>query len=167
VRFGNCQHQNLDKPFQESSVHAGTLPSLGRVVHRKIALGLLFTKKPASQNELQALDQYEANTLKTQAIEIYQRIVTQYPEFDHLDKVYFFMAHEYHELGRTDEMIAQYRILLKKFPQSVYAPESHLLLGDYHFNQKQDVDASTNHYQAVLGTQKPGRGGSTVQTSLV
>jgi tetratricopeptide (TPR) repeat protein/outer membrane protein assembly factor BamD (BamD/ComL family) len=88
--------------------------------------------------------------LKTQALEIYQRIVNQYPDFQYLDKVHFFMAHEYHELGRTDEMIVQYRTLIQKFPGSLYTPEAQLLLGDYYFNQKQDVDRSTKHYEAVL-----------------
>jgi TolA-binding protein len=97
-----------------------------------------------------ALDQYEANMLKKQAIEIYQRILDQYPDFQYSDKVHFFMAHEYHELGQTDEMIAQYRTLLQKYPASLYAPEAQLLLGDYYFNQKQDVDESTRHYEAVL-----------------
>lgn len=104
--------------------------------------------------EKRALDQYEANTLKTQAVEIYQRIISQFPDFNYLDKVHFFMAHEYHELGQTDEMIDQYRIIIKQFPGSVYAPESQLLLGDYFFNQKQDLDTSTRHYEAVLAYPK-------------
>ena len=117
----------------------------------KSRLVYFLRKSQQTGNGSQALDQYEANALKTQAIEVYQRIVNQHPDFSHLDKVHFFMAHEYHELGRTGEMIAEYRTLLKKFPQSLYAPEAHLLLGDYHFNQKADVDAATKHYQAVLG----------------
>ncbi len=123
---------------------------LAELYIEKSRLVYFLRKSQYDHGEERALDQYEANTLKTQAVEIYQRIINQYPDFQYLDKVYFFMAHEFHELGRTDEMIAQYRIILKKFPDSVYAPESQLLLGDYFFNQKQDVDTSTRHYEAVL-----------------
>ncbi|MEJ2660345.1 MAG: tetratricopeptide repeat protein, partial [Desulfobacteraceae bacterium] len=97
-----------------------------------------------------ALDQYESNMLKQQAIEVYQRILNDFPEFPYLDKVRFFMAHEYLELGQTDEMIRQYQTLIGQFPDSQYTPEAHLLLGDYYFNEKQDVEQSTRHYEAVL-----------------
>lgn len=97
-----------------------------------------------------ALDQYESNMLKQQAIEVYQRILSQHPDFEFLDKVHFFMAHEYRELGQIDEMIKRYQTIIKDYANSEYAPESHLLLGDYYFNQKQDVDKSKHHYESVL-----------------
>ncbi len=123
---------------------------LAELFIEKSRLVYFLRKSQFNEGGQRALDQYEANTLKTQAVEIYQRIVDQYPDFQYLDKVYFFMAHEYHELGRTNEMIDQYRKLIEKFPNSLYAPEAQLLLGDYFFNQKQDVDTSTKHYEAVL-----------------
>lgn len=97
-----------------------------------------------------ALDQYEANVLKQRAIEIYQRILNDHPDYAQSDKVHFFMAHEFRELGRIDEMIAQYRTLIAKYPESQYCPEAHLLLGDYYFSKQQDVDQSKSHYEAVL-----------------
>lgn len=97
-----------------------------------------------------ALDQYEANMLKQQAIEIYQRILGDFPDFKDRDKVRFFLAHEFYELGQVEEMVEQYALLIKTFPQSLYTPEAHLLLGDYYFNQKQDVEKSKDHYEAVL-----------------
>jgi tetratricopeptide (TPR) repeat protein len=123
---------------------------LAELYIEKSRLVYFLRQSQYNPGEKRALDQYEANTLKTQAIEIYQRIINQFPEFQYLDKVHFFMAHEYHELGRTDEMIAQYRTIVKNFSGSGYAPEAQLLLGDYFFNQKQDVDSSTRHYEAVL-----------------
>lgn len=97
-----------------------------------------------------ALEQYEANTLKQQAIEIYQRILNDFPDYKDRDKVHFFLAHEFYELGQTKEMVDQYALLIKTYPQSIYTPEAHLLLGDYYFNQKQDVEKSKDHYEAVL-----------------
>ncbi len=97
-----------------------------------------------------ALEQYEANMLKRQALEIYQRILTHYPDFEDSDKVHFFMAHEYRELGQMDKLVKEYKTIISDYPDSQYAPEAHLLLGDYYFSQKQDVDNSKAHYEAVL-----------------
>ena len=123
---------------------------LAELTIEKSRLVYFLRQSQYQSGEKRALDQYEANTLKTQAVEIYQRIINQFPEFKYLDKVHFFLAHEYHELGQIDEMIAQYRTIIKDYPASGYAPESQLLLGDYFFNQKQDLDTSTRHYEAVL-----------------
>jgi tetratricopeptide (TPR) repeat protein len=103
-----------------------------------------------SEGQERALDQYEANVLKQRAIEIYQRILNDHPNYAHTDKVHFFMAHEFRELGRIDEMITQYQTIISTYPESQYCPEAHLLLGDYFFNKKQDVDQSKTHYESVL-----------------
>lgn len=96
-----------------------------------------------------SLDQLEANMLKNQAIEIYKRILDNYPDFEYRDKVHFFMAHEFRELGKTDDMILHYKKIIKNHPQSAYVPESYLLLGDY-FIGKQDVDTAKRQYESVL-----------------
>jgi len=95
------------------------------------------------------LSSIEANTLKIQAIEVYKRIISHYPNYKHLDKVHFFMAHEFRELNRIPEMVAQYRSLIKKYPNSEYVSESLLLLGDYFMNEAQ-LDMAKRQYEAVL-----------------
>ncbi len=97
-----------------------------------------------------ALDQYESNMLKQQALEVYKRILTEYPNFEYTDKVRFFMAHEYRELGQIKEMLQEYEAIIAQYPNSQYAPEAHLLLGDYYFTHKQDIEQSRLHYEAVL-----------------
>ncbi|HOO46250.1 MAG TPA: tetratricopeptide repeat protein, partial [Deltaproteobacteria bacterium] len=96
-----------------------------------------------------AFGQLESNTFKNQAIEIYQRILDNFPAFDARDKVHFFLAHEYRELGKIDEMVMQYRVIIKEYKSSPYVPEAYLLLGDYFINQ-QDLDMAIRHYTAVL-----------------
>ena len=95
------------------------------------------------------LNQVESNSLKKQAIEIYQRILDHFPDFVDRDKVYFFMAHEYGELGQLENMVNQYLKLIAKHKDSVYVPEAYLLLGDYHFS-KQNLAKAQANYQAVL-----------------
>jgi tetratricopeptide (TPR) repeat protein len=95
------------------------------------------------------LSSLEANTLKIQAIEVYKRILSHYPNYSHLDKVHFFMAHEFRELNRIEDMVAQYQALIERFQDSEYVPESLLLLGDYYMNDGQ-LDLAKRQYEAVL-----------------
>ena len=113
---------------------------------------LVYFLRRSQQEEKgeRALDQYESNMLKQQAIEVYKRILTEHPDFEYIDKVRFFMAHEYRELGQIKEMLQEYERIINQYPNSQYAPEAHLLLGDYYFTHKQDVDQSRFHYEAVL-----------------
>jgi cellulose synthase operon protein C len=108
-----------------------------------------YVRKTEKGEASSAFDQLEANTLKNQALEVYQRILNDFPDFPARDKVHFFMAHEYRELGQTDDMITQYRTIIKEHPDSVYVPECYLLLGDY-FIGKQDLDTARKHYEAIL-----------------
>ncbi|MBT8332668.1 MAG: tetratricopeptide repeat protein, partial [Deltaproteobacteria bacterium] len=106
-------------------------------------------RKSQQTDAATALDQLESNTLKKQAIELYQRILDHFPDFADRDKVYFFMAHEYGELGQLEDMVKQYRSLIAKHKDSHYVPEAYLLLGDYFFS-KQNLPQAQKHYQAVL-----------------
>ena len=106
-------------------------------------------RKSRQTDAAAALKQLESNTLKKQAVELYQRILDHFPDFADRDKVYFFMAHEYGELGQLEDMVKQYRSLIAAHKNSQYVPEAYLLLGDYFFS-KQNLALAQKHYQAVL-----------------
>lgn len=108
-----------------------------------------FLRRSERSGKKSALDQFESNTIKNQALEIYQRILDNFPNFEDRDKVHFFMAHEYRELSRFNEMVVHYRIIITKYKNSPYAPEAFLLLGDYFIN-KQDLELAKRHYKSVL-----------------
>jgi len=108
-----------------------------------------FMRKADVHRSRSQLDQLASHTLKTRAIEIYRRILDSYPEYKARDKVRFFMAHEYRELGQLNEMVVQYRAIIKKHPKSTYVPEAYLLLGD-HLISLEDLDTAKRHYKAVL-----------------
>jgi len=96
-----------------------------------------------------AMESLESSALKILAIETYQRIINQYPRFEDMDKVHFYLAHEYRELARLKEMRGQYLTLIKKYPKSDLVPESHLLLSDYYTDIKR-LSAAKKHLKAVL-----------------
>ena len=108
-----------------------------------------FLRKADEHSTSSQLDQLASHTMKTRAIEIYRRILDSFPEYKDRDKVRFFMAHEYRELGQINEMVVQYRTIIKEYPKSTYVPEAYLLLGD-HLISLEDLDTAKRHYKAVL-----------------
>lgn len=110
---------------------------------------VFFIRKNKTGSKSKSLDSLETNTLKNHAIETYQKILNDFPDYPELDKIRFFMAHEYRELNQIPEMIKQYRKIIRKHPNSKYVPECLLLLGD-HFVSEQDLDMALRHYNKVL-----------------
>ena len=94
-----------------------------------------------------------ARLLKEKAVETYQRILAEFPEFSDADKVLFFLAHEYRELGRYDEMIQSYEQLVGKYPKSPLVLDAYLVLGDYRFD-KQDLIGAKRYYQKIIDSPK-------------
>jgi len=95
----------------------------------------------------------EARLLKDQAIAVYRRILSEFPDYIDNDKITFFIAHEYRELGNFPEMIKTYGELVRKFPKSNFRFESWLILGDYYFD-KGDVDEAMANYRSILKNQE-------------
>lgn len=91
----------------------------------------------------------EANLLKTKAIDLYNKILDEFPDYAHRDKVIFFMAHEFRELGQFDNMMRCYTDLVETYPESPYRLETFLLIGDYHFDSM-DLDKAEEAYRTIL-----------------
>lgn len=94
-----------------------------------------------------------AKLLKEKAVETYQRILNDFPRFRDADKVHFFLAHEYRELGRYAEMIKSYEALVGKHAKSPLVLDAYLVLGDYRFD-KQDLTGAKRYYQKILDSPK-------------
>ena len=86
---------------------------------------------------------------KRLAIETYEKIVTDFPDYDRKDQIYFFKGHEYRELGEWPLMFKEYNALIDKFPKSKWSMEARLILGDHHFD-KGDYDEAEKFYQDML-----------------
>ena len=108
-----------------------------------------FIRKSLKKKPLSKLEALPADALKNQAIEIYQRILDHFPYFEQTDKVYFFMAHEFREMGKVKEMVVHYRKIIQAYPNSAYVPETYLLLGDHYF-KSQNLDMAQTHYSKII-----------------
>ena len=91
----------------------------------------------------------ETKLLKQKAIQLYNRLLREFPDFHDADKVTFYLAHEMRELGQFDEMLKTLNELIAKYPKSPLRLESEQIIGDYYFDRT-DLAEAEKHYQAIL-----------------
>lgn len=101
------------------------------------------------RGKTRTISSVEATGLKEKAVETYMQIISHFPEFEELDRVHFYLAHELRELGKYPEMIKEYETILDNHPSSAFIPESLLLLGDYAYEEK-EIDKALGYYHRVL-----------------
>ncbi len=136
----------------EQSMHRPYLPDLYmRLAELYVAKSrILYHRKrledPSASRAVVAL---EANLLKSKAIDLYAKILEEFPEYGHPDKVLFFMAHEYREMGVFDKMLEAYTRLVERYPSSPYRFEAHLMIGDHHFDAM-NLDKAEASYRTIL-----------------
>ena len=101
-----------------------------------------------------ALVSPETKLLKQKAVQIYNRILKEFPDFKDADKVTFYLAHEQRELGEFDvpveeNMLKTLASLIQKYPSSPLRLDAEQILGDYWFD-KSDLTKAEAHYKAIL-----------------
>jgi TolA-binding protein len=94
----------------------------------------------------------ETRLLKQKAMQLYGRVLREFPDFRDADKVTFYLAHEQRELGEFDGMLKTLGELIKKYPSSPLRLDAEQILGDHWFD-KGDLKQAEEHYRAVLDAQ--------------
>jgi len=84
-----------------------------------------------------------------EAIAIYQRILSDYPDYERNDQVLYQMSRAYDELGRPEEAMAVMRRLVDEYPDSRYIDEVHFRRGEYFFVRKKYLDAEEAYLSII------------------
>jgi cellulose synthase operon protein C len=88
-----------------------------------------------------------------EAIALYDRLLSEYPNYEHKDKVLYQKARAYDELGRTEEAIDTMERLIRDNPHSEHFDEVQFRRGEYFFTRRRFRDAENAYSAAVkLGT---------------
>jgi tetratricopeptide (TPR) repeat protein len=85
-----------------------------------------------------------------EAIALYDRLLAEYPTYEHNDKVLYQKARAYDELGRTDEAVETMERLIQANPHSGHYDEVQFRRGEYFFTRRRFRDAETA-YSAITG----------------
>lgn len=91
----------------------------------------------------------ETKLLKQKAMQIYNRVLREFPDFRDGDKMTFYLSHEQREMGEFESMLKTLGELIRKYPSSPLRLDSEQILGDYFFD-KADLKESEVHYKAIL-----------------
>lgn len=70
---------------------------------------------------------------RKRALDIYRRILDQYPRYERRDEVLFVFGHNLYESGSREQGVASYRTLVDQFPESRFVPDAYVQMGEHYF----------------------------------
>jgi outer membrane protein assembly factor BamD (BamD/ComL family) len=86
-----------------------------------------------------------------EAIELYQKLLTEYPGYERNDQVLYQMSRAYEELGQVDEAMQVMDRLVREYPKSHYIDEVQFRRAEYFFTRKHFLD-SEDAYKSIVQT---------------
>ncbi|MDA4133630.1 MAG: tetratricopeptide repeat protein, partial [Thaumarchaeota archaeon] len=110
---------------------------------------VLQSEESTSSSDKGSIIAPEIRLLKEKALQTYNRILTEFPDYRDNDKVLFYVGHEERELGKFTDMLKTYQTLVDKHPKSSLVEEALYIMGDYWFD-KQDLPKAESFYQQIL-----------------
>lgn len=110
------------------------------------------------QRSTRTLHVPQVRMLKEEAIAVYELIVGRFPDSPLVPQVRFNIGHEYRELGNFDEMRKALNELVAKHPDSPLRGNALLVLGDYHFDRNELVEAQRYYEEIAKGPLAPVSG---------
>ncbi|MFH1263879.1 MAG: tetratricopeptide repeat protein [Pseudomonadota bacterium] len=96
-----------------------------------------------------------AVTEKEKAIEVYRKILQNYPQDLNSDKVTFFIAQEYGQLGQETEELRYYQNLIRHYPGTEFRNDVLLILGDKEFDARRINEAAKYYAKVLEGEETP------------
>lgn len=150
----------LEKSIQETKEKIKYVKDAGFLPDLYFALGeflversrYLYAIKIAEnpKTPIEELDFTGEKRPKLEAIQVFETIIEKFPKLPERDRAIFFKAHELREMGRLEEMLRAYIQLTNEYPNSEYWTESQIIIGDYFFEEKKDMDLALEVYQKII-----------------
>jgi cellulose synthase operon protein C len=97
-----------------------------------------------------------------EAIDLYQRILADYPSYPHNDQVLYQKSRAYDELGQTEDAMRVMERLIAEYPASRYVDEVYFRRAEYFFMRRQYLEAE----QAYAAVTSMGIGSSFHELAL-
>ncbi|MDZ7262439.1 MAG: tetratricopeptide repeat protein, partial [candidate division KSB1 bacterium] len=87
----------------------------------------------------------------SRSLEMYEKIIKEFPHSELLDDAIYNKAFLYEELGKKEEALGIYQSLIDEFPDSPYVPESLMRIAEYYFNPPvNDIERAIEVYNQIL-----------------
>ncbi len=88
----------------------------------------------------------EQKRFQENGINLYQKVVTEFPKFERIDEVLYYLGKSLIELNREEEATTHFKRLIQEFPNSQYVPDAWLAVCEYFFN-KAELAKALKAYQ--------------------
>jgi len=148
--LAGAQPNNANSTVAATDATAGLRESKQDFEQRTTAEGATLANSNASNSPKDAVPAGADPKGPLEAIALYDRLLTEYPNYEHRDKVLYQKARAYDELGRTEEAIATMEQLIRENPISEHYDEVQFRRGEYFFTRRRYRDAE-NAYAAAVG----------------
>ena len=83
------------------------------------------------------------------SIRLFRRLIAQFPEYRQIDGAYYLMSICHDQMDEIDEAFEGLETLVTRWPESDFAQESYLRLGEFHFDAADFEDALVAYEQAL------------------
>ncbi|HKJ05168.1 MAG TPA: tetratricopeptide repeat protein, partial [Geopsychrobacteraceae bacterium] len=84
-----------------------------------------------------------------EAVELYRKLLSEYPHYAHNDQVLYQLSRAYEELGRIEEAMKVMNRLVKEYPDSRYLDEVQFRRAEYFFTHRRFMDAE-DAYESIV-----------------
>jgi len=163
---GNTQSRSLDKPATSAPLAGGNTTASGTAgsaaisgmsdesekdFEARVARGEAVQgsgEEGFSVPSPQGGDDLD-NANARQAIELYTKLLQEYPLYERNDQVLYQMSRAYEELGETEKAMEVMNRFIKAYPNSRYMDEVQFRRAEYFFTRKKYLD-SEDAYQSIV-----------------
>ncbi len=83
------------------------------------------------------------------SVQLLDKVLREYPTYEHTDKVLYLMAYCLQEQNDDDRALLYYEHLIKDTPESDYVPEAYVRMGEIYFARDQ-FDRAIERYQQLM-----------------
>lgn len=85
----------------------------------------------------------------SRTIELFSRLITRWPDYRNIDGAHYLKGYCQSEMGEKEAAIGEFQLLVKRFPNSRFVPETWTRIGEYFF-EKNDFEKAISAYAQVL-----------------
>jgi TolA-binding protein len=94
-------------------------------LEREYDLGLLAELPPPPEKDF------------TETIELFERLIAEFPDYRDIDGAYYLLGISYLQMEESDEAVDNFHTLVQLYPNSEFAQETWLRIGEYYFDGAQ------------------------------
>jgi cellulose synthase operon protein C len=132
---GVASHSESDRDFEARATQVQAIAQAGEDAAAPIPPGAAGEAPPAGPLE---------------AIALYDRLLAEYPDYEHNDRVVYQKARAYDELGRTEEAMETMDRFVTEYQHSSHYDEVQFRRAEFFFTRRKFREAE-NAYQAIIG----------------